>query len=170
MKKFSSVFSCFHTDIMNKYIFPVQQKISWKFSVTYFSGKATSLPLSQFVTHPGTPPKVRHPIFIRPSTKTPDNNPLYKFSLSCSWGFCQRVFSREGFVRCGFCPFPLLSEYICYNRTLNITLNFRFYMHDKKFISVMSQALDPLPHVTNCQTFSDPSPSSVTYFMNGPLP
>src|SRR6218665_346566 len=47
MKKFSSVFSCFHTDIMNKYIFPVQQKIfwkiSWKFSVTYFSGKAPSL-------------------------------------------------------------------------------------------------------------------------------
>src|SRR6218665_3745544 len=46
MKKFSSVFSCFHTDIMNKYIFPVQQKISgnsWKFSITYFSGKATSL-------------------------------------------------------------------------------------------------------------------------------
>jgi len=32
------VFSCFHTDFMNKYIFPVQQKISWK-----FSGKATSL-------------------------------------------------------------------------------------------------------------------------------
>ena len=43
MKKFSSFFICFHTDIMNKYIFPVQQKISWKFSVTYFSGKATSL-------------------------------------------------------------------------------------------------------------------------------
>ena len=31
MKKFSSVFSCFHTDIMNKYIFPVQQKISGNF-------------------------------------------------------------------------------------------------------------------------------------------
>jgi len=30
MKKFSSVFSCFHTD-MNKYIFPVQQKISGNF-------------------------------------------------------------------------------------------------------------------------------------------
>ena len=43
------VFSCFHSDIMNKYIFPVPQKISTcKFSVTYFSGKATSLciPLS----------------------------------------------------------------------------------------------------------------------------
>src|SRR6218665_1002970 len=31
MKKFSSVFSCFHTDIMNKYIFPVPQKISGNF-------------------------------------------------------------------------------------------------------------------------------------------
>ena len=43
------VFSCFHTDIMNKYIFPVQQKISgnfpgnFQFSESYFSGKATSL-------------------------------------------------------------------------------------------------------------------------------
>jgi len=27
----------------------------------------------------------------------------------------------------------------------------------------------PLPSVTNCHTFSDPSPSSVTYFMDGPL-
>jgi len=31
MNKFSSVFSCFHTDIMNKYIFPVPQKISGNF-------------------------------------------------------------------------------------------------------------------------------------------
>ena len=31
MKKFSSVFSCFHTDIMNKYTFLVQQKISGNF-------------------------------------------------------------------------------------------------------------------------------------------
>ena len=30
--------------------------------------------------------------------------------------------------------------------------------------------LTPLPFVTNCHTFSDPlPPSSVTYFMNGPL-
>src|SRR6218665_3534226 len=31
-------------------------------------------------------------------------------------GFC-----LEGFVRSGFCPSPLLSEYIRYNRKLNIT-------------------------------------------------
>src|SRR6218665_917888 len=60
-------------------------------------------------------------------------------------GFCQRVFCLEGFVRSSFCPFPLLSEYICYNRKLNITLNFRFHMYDKKIISVTSQALDPSP-------------------------
>ena len=35
MKKFSSVFICFHTDIMNKYIFPVQQKISGNFSENF---------------------------------------------------------------------------------------------------------------------------------------
>jgi len=31
----------------------------------------------------------------------------------------------------------------------------------------MSQALDPLPLVTNCHTFSDPFPSSVMNFMDG---
>ena len=37
-------------------------------------------------------------------------------------------------------------------------------------ISVTSHALDPPPPVTNCHTFSDPlAPSSVTYFMDGPL-
>jgi len=42
------------------------------------------------------------------------------------------VFSLEGFVRGGFCPFPFLSEYICYNRKvgLNIILNFMFHMYD----------------------------------------
>src|SRR6218665_1771816 len=35
MKKFSSVFSCFHTDIMNKYIFPVQQKVSGNFTENF---------------------------------------------------------------------------------------------------------------------------------------
>jgi len=37
----------------------------------------------------------------------------------------------------------------------------------KKIISVTSHALDP--PVTNCHTFSDPLPSSVTYFMDGPI-
>ena len=136
--------------------------------------------LSHFVTHPRTPQKVRHtsrtaPIFSKPSTTNPDKSPLYKFSLNCSWGFLsggfrQSVFWLEGFVRGGFCTFPLLSEYNCYNRKLNITLNFMFHMYDKKFISMTSHALDPPPPVTNCHTFSDPLlPSSVTYFMDGPI-
>src|SRR6218665_1358225 len=91
---------------------------------------------------PGPPgKKVRHtsrtpfPIFSRPSTKNPDKSPLYKFFLNCSRGFLSRVLS-EGllsgrFCSGGFCPFPLLSEYICYNRKVNITLNFRFHMYDK---------------------------------------
>src|SRR6218665_1195342 len=68
------------------------------------------------------------------------------------WGFC-----LEGFVRSGFCPSPLLSEYIHYNRKLNITFNFRFHMHEF-FLNVTSHALGPPPTVTNCHTFSDPSP------------
>src|SRR6218665_1265483 len=76
-------------------------------------------------------------IFSNPSKKIPDKNLLYKFSLNCFRGFLSGrfshgVFSLEGFVRGGFCPFPLLSEYICYNRKVNLTLNFMFHMYDKK--------------------------------------
>src|SRR6218665_158229 len=61
------------------------------------------LPLSHFVTHPGTPPKVRRtsripPIFSRPSTKIPDKSTMYKFYLNCSRRFCP-----GGFVWVGFC-------------------------------------------------------------------
>src|SRR6218665_2676565 len=89
-------------------------------------------PPKKYVTHLGPS---RSPIFSRPSTKNPDKSPLYKFSLNCWRGFCQGVFCLEGFVRSGFCPFPLLSEYICYNRKLNITLNFMFHMYDKIYYS-----------------------------------
>src|SRR6218665_2763649 len=49
------------------------------------------------------------PAFSRPSTKRPDKIPLYKIYLDCSWGFLSEgfVFCLEGFVRGGFCPFPL---------------------------------------------------------------
>src|SRR6218665_3707607 len=108
--------------------------------VTLFFANFDPLPLSHFVTYPGTPQKVRHtthtPTFSRPSTKNPDKSAVYKFSLNCSrgllsGGFSRRVFSLGGFVRGGFCPFPLLSEYICYNRKLKVTLNFPFHMYDK---------------------------------------
>src|SRR6218665_3689831 len=45
-------------------------------------------------------------------------------------GLLSGVFCLEGFVRGGFCPYPLLSEHICYNRKLKITLNFVFQMYD----------------------------------------
>src|SRR6218665_3746305 len=98
------------------------------------------------------PPKVRHtsrdpPIYSRPSTKILDKSPLYKFYFSCS----RRILSGD-FVRVGFCPFPLLqSQYICYNRKLYITLNFKkLYKRD------VTCSLPPSPPVTNCHTFSDP--------------
>src|SRR6218665_2618402 len=83
----------------------------------------------QSTSHISDPP----PIFSRPSAKNPDKAP-YTNSLNCSLGFCpgfcQGVFCLEDFGRGGFCPFPLLSEYICYNRKLNITLDFMFHMYD----------------------------------------
>src|SRR6218665_2228365 len=82
-------------------------------------------------TSPDPPKSTSHisdpPEFSRPSTTNPDKSPLYKFSLNCSRGllsrgFCPGVFCLEGFVRGCFCPYPLLSEYICCNRKLKITL------------------------------------------------
>jgi len=60
-------------------------------------------------------------------------------------GFCQGVFCLEGFVRGGFCPFLLLSEYICYNRKLNITLNVMFDMYDNKMYKRDVTCSWPLP-------------------------
>src|SRR6218665_3878304 len=122
----------------------------------------TPLPLSHFVTHPGTPQKVRHtswtPRFLvglvqKSRTKAPCTN-----SLSIV---------RGAFCPGGFCPFPLLSEYSCYNRKVNITLNFMFHMYDKKCISVTSHA--PPPPVTNCHTFSDPLPFERDVLYGRPL-
>src|SRR6218665_1316591 len=104
--------------------------------VTLFLVNFYPLPLSHFVTHPGTPRKyVTHlgtppPIFSRPSTKNPDKSPLYKFSHNCSQGFlsgrfCQRVFCLEGFVWGGFCPFPHLSEYVLQQKVKH---HFKFHV------------------------------------------
>src|SRR6218665_1675921 len=103
------------------YHFILYMYITWGPSIKYvtlFLANFYPLPLSQFVTHPGTPlgKYVTHlgpsPIFRRLSTKNLDKAPLYKFCMNCSrgylsGGFCQRVFScLEGFVRSGFCPSP----------------------------------------------------------------
>jgi len=42
-------------------------------------------------------------------------------------------------------------------------------MYDKKIISVTSRALDPPPPVINSHLLGPPHPSSVMYFMDGPL-
>src|SRR6218665_3876961 len=75
-----------------------------------------------------------------------------------------RGFCLEGFVRDGFCPSPFLLEYIHYKRKLNITFNFRFHMYENNFLKCdITYSWAPSPPVTNCHTFSDPSPSIVTY-------
>src|SRR6218665_3354042 len=90
------------------------------------------------------------PIFRRPSTKIPDKSPLVQILFQLFAGdFVWRVLS-EGLLSGRFCPgwflsVPVLSEYICYNRKLNITLNFMFRMYDKKFVSVTSHAFYPTP-------------------------
>src|SRR6218665_3575152 len=90
------------------------------------------LPLSHFVTHPGTLRKyvtyLEPPIFSRPSTKIPDKSPLYKFHINCSRRFLSIGVLSEGLSSGRFCPGWFLSvrpiQYICCNRKLNITLNF----------------------------------------------
>ena len=85
-------------------------------------------PLSHFVTHFGTPLKVRHtsrtPPFLvvqKTRTKAPCSNSI--------------LIVRGVFVQ-GLCPGwflsipPSVRIQICYNRKVNITLNFMFHMYD----------------------------------------
>src|SRR6218665_4068276 len=103
--------------------------------VTLFCPIFTPLPCHTLSHIPGPPESTSHisdpPNFSRPSTKIPDKIPLYKFYLNCSRRFLSGGFCPGGFVRVDFCLFPLLSQYICYKRKLNITLNFMFHMYDK---------------------------------------
>src|SRR6218665_2223247 len=97
--------------------------------VTLFLANFNSLPLSHFVTHPGTPQKyVTHlgppRLFSRPSTKPRTKAPCTNSLSIVRGGFCSRGFVRGSFVwkvlsGVVFYPFPLLSEYICYDRKLN---------------------------------------------------
>src|SRR6218665_1540633 len=95
--------------------------------VTLFLTNFYPLPLSHFVTHPGPPPRVRNtsrtPRVLVGLVQKPGRKPSVQILSQLFTGLFVRgfVFSLEGFVRGGFCPFPLLSEYICYDRKLNIT-------------------------------------------------
>src|SRR6218665_3589657 len=91
-----------------------------------------------------TPPRVLVGLVRKTRTKAPCTNSLLIVHGGFCPGFCPGVVCLEGFVPRGFCPFPLLSQYICYNRKVNITLNFMFHMYDKNFKSVTSHALNPL--------------------------
>src|SRR6218665_3643286 len=93
---------------------------------------------------------------------------LYKEIYLSLRGFLSGGFCPEGFVRGNFFPSPLLSEYIDYNRKLNITFNFRFHMYEKNLNSVMSHALGEPPHplsqtVTLSQTPSNPLECDILY-------
>ena len=117
------------------------------------------------VTHCHTsrdPPKVRH------TSRNPQLLVVHAYihmslegGLSLVAGVLVWEILSGGFLSGRFCSgwflsVPLLSEYICYNRKLNITFNFRFHMYEKNLKSVTSHALGPPPPVTNCHTFSDP--------------
>src|SRR6218665_2786231 len=118
------------------------------------------------------PPKVRHtsrttstPRFLvglvqKALTKAPCTN-----SLSIvRGGFCPGFCLLSG----RFCPFPLLSGCMCYNRKLNITLNLMFHIYDKRIYKRdVTCSLPSLCHKLS-HPLGPPTPSSVTYFMDGP--
>jgi len=93
--------------------------------------------LSHFVTHPGIPPEsTSHisdpPIFRRPSIKNLDKSPLVQILFQLFAGVLSGGLLSGRFCPGWFLSIPVLSEYICYIRKLNITLNFMFRMYDKK--------------------------------------
>ena len=124
--------------------------------VTLFLANFDPLPpLSHFVTHPETPESTSHisdipPNFNRPSTKTRTKAHCTNSVSIVRGEFCPEVLS-EGLLFRNFCPgwflsVPLLSENICYNRKLNITLNFMFHMYDTNFYKCDARcSVPPLP-------------------------
>ena len=124
------------------------------------------------LSHIPRPPKiVRHtswtpsPIFSRPSTKSPDKSPLYKFSLNCSRGFLS-----WGLLSGRFCPGWVLSippSVRIHPLQQKASLSILGFNCMKKCMkkSVMSHALGPPFPLSQTVTHSrTPSPSSVMYF------
>src|SRR6218665_2294929 len=127
---------------------------------------------------PGPPPKVRHtsstPRFLEGLVqKTRTKAPLYKLCLNCSRGFCPGGLSGSllsgRFCLGWFLSVPVLSEYICYNRKLNLTLNFVFRMYNEKFTSVTSHALYPIPLSQIVTPSRTPSPLERDVLYGRPL-
>src|SRR6218665_584694 len=126
-------------------------------------------PPRKYITHLGPHPRFLEGLVQKTRTKAPCTN-----SVSIVRGVFVRGVLSLGLLSKRFClgwflSVPVLSEYICYIRKLNITLNFMFRMYEKKFISVMSHALYPPPSVTNCHTFSDPLPLERDVLYGRPL-
>src|SRR6218665_801880 len=108
------------------------------------------LPLSDFVTHPRTPKSTSYssdlPILIGLIQKSRTIPPVQIISQLFAGMFGQRGLS-EGLLSGRFCPGWFLSVPPSVRIHLlqqKATLNFRFHMYVKKFISVTSHALDPL--------------------------
>jgi len=125
-------------------------------------------------------PKVRHTsrtIRFLVEQKTWTKAPAQAVQSISQWfaGFLFEGFVR-GFLSGRFCPrrflsIPLLSEYLHYNRKLTINFNVTFHMYDKNFSKCdVTCSWTPSPCHKLSHFLGPPSPSSVTYFMDGPLP
>src|SRR6218665_519336 len=96
--------------------------LSIKYVTLFLTNFDPPLPLSHFVTHLGTPRKYVTHLGAPPPFTGLLQKSLTKVPCTNSVSIFRRGFCPGGFVRVGFCPFLLLSQYICYNRKLNITL------------------------------------------------
>src|SRR6218665_2432817 len=91
---------------------------------------------------PGPPESTSHisdpsSRFLKGLVQKPGQKPPCTNSVSIVRGVFVRGVLSGGLLSGRFCSgwflsVPVLSEYICYNRKLNITLNFMFRMYDKK--------------------------------------
>src|SRR6218665_2442548 len=115
---------------MSCYFWPILTPPSLCHTLSHIPG-----PPRKYVTHLGSlPPRFLVGLVQKTRTKAPCTNSLSIVRTE----FCLGDFVRGSFGyyysmsppvlqhRGCFCPFPLLSEYICYSRKLNTTQNFMF--------------------------------------------